>query len=92
MTVVYVVTAYVEHETAEAVRAFRTRKDAEAFAEQCRAYNEAQPLSPGLNATDAEWDAYEPVLNDWKAKHPAGDDGIYADGFYVRDVPFGKAS
>jgi len=70
-TYVYLVSAYTSHESCNVIACFSLERDAKAFADRCRKYDEKKPHVPYLNEPDENWTRWEKANGRWYDRHPA---------------------
>jgi len=85
MNKVYIVIGSVDYEGIGIVRCFNSEEDAENLCEQIREYEKSRVNSPGMGASDEEWDEYWECEETYLKTHPLNGDTIY-DSYYVLEM------
>jgi hypothetical protein len=85
---IYVVTANYDYEGYAAIKAFRSKRSADAFASSCTKYDTAKPLLD-YEQSDVAYDKWCGDFDAWRKLHPAGDNGE-ADSYFVMELSLVK--
>lgn len=90
MRYVFLVSAHYSYEGDNAIKAFQSESDADAFIVRLNQYQSKEPRCPPVHFStenDALWSEYTKKHDKWKSKHPGGEETC-ADMFCKTKIPF----
>lgn len=92
---IYLAFSYMDYENpCDPIKAFESEDEANAFVEQCRAYQATRPDCPVdwmqdlTDEQEAEFNTWSDAVEElWRKAHPGGESAWLRDGFGVMTIP-----